>query len=82
MDELWLDDENDKDMEAIKDLSRAMVREKVMAILRSHAGLIRSVRLTLYSVSDLRAWLWIMAAKGMEEPIALNCEWPAATTVL
>jgi len=59
-----------------------VITEKVMDILWSHAGLFRSVCLTSEPVSSLRALLQIMAAKGMEELVILNCEWLTPMMVL
>ncbi|XP_066311197.1 F-box/LRR-repeat protein At3g26922-like [Miscanthus floridulus] len=66
----------------IEDLSRDVVWDKVTAILRSHPAPFRSVRLTSSPTSSLRAWLRIMAAKGVKELVVLNCEWPTAMMVL
>jgi hypothetical protein len=74
--------DDDEDMEAIEYLSRDVVWGKVTAILRSHPGPFRSVRLTSSPASSLRTWLRIMAAKGVEELVVLNCEWPTAMMVL
>ena len=74
VDQLVVDDDNNKDIEAIS--------RKVTAIIRSHVGLFLLVPLTSSLVSNVWAWLQIMATKGMEERITLNCEWPEAMIVL
>jgi len=74
VDHLEVDNDNDKAIEAIN--------RKVTAILRSHVGLFLPVRLSSSLVSNLRAWLQIMATKGMEEPVTLNCEWLEAMIFL
>lgn len=74
--------DDDEDTELIEDISRDVVWDKVTAILRSHPGPFRLVRLTSSPASSLRAWLRIMAAKGVEELVVLNCEWPTAMMVL
>lgn len=81
-DELDDDDDDDDYIEAVEDLSRAFVAEEVTAILRSHPGPFRLVRLTSSPASSLRAWLRLMADKGVEELVVFNCEWPAAMMVL
>lgn len=80
--EEYLDDNDDDEAMDAADISRDLVADKVTAILRSHPGPFRSVRLTSSPANSLRAWLRIMAKKGVEELVVLNREWPNAVMLL